>query len=170
MVTWTSKRQVTTACQLCISVKECCLCEMYMYWTYFNVNFKTTNYYSLRTPHCSAGMLVRLYICTFRSLRCFKSPTSRTILWVLELKHDEWPQLANFAVQCRNPVRANLVWKSATRRINFVLSSKGQCRKAVYVKCICTELTATYVVLNVQHVVHYFVISLPYLIMTTYAA
>jgi len=48
-----------------------------------------SNYHSLPTPYCSAGMLVRLYICTLSCLRCFKSPTSRTILWLLEHKNDE---------------------------------------------------------------------------------
>ena len=101
-VSWTSKRRITTACQPVNVVQECWLAYTYVRSAAYAVlnlqsvvqfcgylNFKTTNYHSLPTPHCSAGMLVRLHICTLSSLHCFKSPTSRTILWLLELKHDE---------------------------------------------------------------------------------
>jgi len=67
------KWRVTTACELCISVQECYLSEMYMFCTHF-----TPRYF--KSP-------------SRRTLFCDK---------FAQLHNDEIPRLSNFAIKCRN--------------------------------------------------------------------
>jgi len=73
--------RVTTACELCISVQECYVCEIYMFCTHF-----TQRYF--KSP-------------SRRTLFCDK---------FAQLHNDEIPRLSHFAIKCRNADQVKCVY------------------------------------------------------------
>ena len=98
--------RVTTACELCISVQECYVCEIYMFCTHF-----TQRYF--KSP-------------SRRTLFCDK---------FAQLHNDEIPRLSHFAIKSRNADQVKCVWLRCFQlellqisHLNFAF----QCRKAGY--------------------------------------